>query len=218
MGRPQTPFHLITAFSSSPFGGNPAAVVLLDTNSSPDLLSKISQNLNQPIITFISPDPAPSTDPQVLKYLVRYYVGIGKEIPICGHGTLAASKLVFSLPATQAANVHTVQYTTSELSNGATLIAKKLDDGFIQIDLPSTVPGHVSDEEKVRLKTHVDKAFGRDVKINDIKTGGKVYAPCRSLMVLKHSARTRYSTVARFVACRCHDRIGRSRRPRWVDR
>jgi predicted PhzF superfamily epimerase YddE/YHI9 len=141
----------------------------------------------------------------VVKYLARFYVSNGKEVPICGHGTLAASKLVFSMPATQAANVHTIQYTTGELTGGATLIATKWEDEFIQIDLPSTVPGHVSDEEKARLKTHVDKAFGRDVKINDIKTGGKVYAPCRSSMVLNRSARTRYLIVVRLVAFRYHD-------------
>lgn len=217
MGRPQTPFHLVAAFTSSPYGGNPAAVVFLDVSSPKDLLGKISQNLNQPIITFISPDPVPSTDPQVLKYLARFYVSNGKEVPICGHGTLAASELIFSMPTTQAA-IHTIQYTTGELTGGATLIATKWEDGFIQIDLPSTVPGHVSDEEKARLKTHVDKAFGRDVKINDIKTGGKVYEQCRSSMVLQKVAGTRYSTVTLLVAYRHHDRTGRGRRPCWIDR
>lgn len=205
MGRTQTPFHLVAAFTSSPFGGNPAAVVFLDATSPTDILGKISQNFNQPITAFISPDPAPSADPQVLKYLIRFYVSNGTEIPICGHGTLAASKLIFSTPATQAANVHTIQYTAGELTGGATLIATKWENDFIQIDLPSTVPGHISDEEKARLKTHVDKAFGRDVRIIDIKTGGKVYEQCGSSLVLNHFARTRYSHIAHLVACRRHD-------------
>ena len=100
----------------------------------------------------------------------------GKEVPICGHGTLAAAKVLFEQPAVIATGAHTIHFKTS---NGNTLKAVKLEDGFIEIDLPSAVLGVLSDDEKIKLKTSVDKAFGRNVVIHDIKTGGESYEPCR---------------------------------------
>lgn len=171
------PYYLLTAFSTSPFGGNPAAVVFLDPYSlSLEKQGKIAQNLNQPVITFVSPMSLPSDDDEIEVRNIRFFAPVGKEIPICGHATLAAGKAIFGMPEIVARGVHTILFNTP---SGEALIAAKLDDGFVQIRLPATIPGSVSVEEKAKLKPFVDKAFGRDVTIKDIKNGGKVYPDCK---------------------------------------
>ena len=54
--------------------------------------------------------------------------------------------------------------------SGARLVAIKLEDGFIEIELPSGVPVKVSSEE-TRLTPSVNKAFGREVLIKGIRHG-----------------------------------------------
>ncbi|KAF8913249.1 hypothetical protein CPB84DRAFT_532790 [Gymnopilus junonius] len=167
------PYYLVTAFSTSPFGGNPAALVFLEPSSIPfEELGKIAQNLNQPVITFVSPASLPSDDDKIEVRNIRFSAPVGKEIPICGHGTLAAGQVMFGMPEIVARGVHTIMFKTSR---GETLTAVKLDDGFVQIRLPAAIPGSVSDEDKAKLKPFIDKAFGRDVAIQDIKNGGKIY-------------------------------------------
>ncbi|KAJ3501445.1 hypothetical protein NLJ89_g9337 [Agrocybe chaxingu] len=166
-------FFLVTAFSSSAFGGNPAGIVFLDTTLPPDYLGKIAQTLNQPMISVVSPVPLPSDNLKATAYSVRFFATSGKEVQICGHGTLAAAKVIFELPEVASSEVDTIHFKNLY---GNTLTAVKRENGFVELKIPSTVPGDVSDEEKARLKVYVDKAFGRDVKITDMKTGGSVYS------------------------------------------
>ncbi|KAF8973498.1 hypothetical protein BDZ97DRAFT_1911985 [Flammula alnicola] len=175
MSSTRAPFALVTAFTSSPFGGNPAAVVFLDSTSLPlDYVGEIAKNLNQPMMSLVSNTPLPSEDDKILVRSIRFFASNGKEVPICGHATLATARVLFSSPEVQASGAHTIHFKNG---TGATLTAVKLDDGFIEIELPSTVPGDVSADELARLKTFIDKAFGRDVVIKNVKTGGKVYEP-----------------------------------------
>ncbi|CAA7268030.1 unnamed protein product [Cyclocybe aegerita] len=166
-----TQFSLVTAFSSSAFGGNPAGIIFLDPTLPPDYLGKIAQTLNQPMISVVSPVPLPSDDPKATVYSVRFFATNGEQI--CGHGTLAAAKVIFELPEAASSEVDTIHFKNLY---GNTLTAIKRENGFIELKIPSTVPDDVSDEEKARLKSYVNKAFSRNVKINDMKTGGSVYS------------------------------------------
>ncbi|KAF9556403.1 Diaminopimelate epimerase-like protein [Agrocybe pediades] len=156
MAATSVPFYLLTAFTSSPFAGNPAAVVIVDTEAYPsETYAKISATLSQPMTAFVSPSNLPSEEAGTIVRSVRYIVSTGYEIPICGHATLAVGKALFDMPDIAQSN---------------------LDGGFYQIRLPSTIPGTIADAEKARLKALVDKAFGRDVAVVDIKTGGETYS------------------------------------------
>jgi len=169
-----SPFALVSVFTSKRFGGNPAAVAFVDVSLPLEYLGGLSANFNQPMLCCVSPTSLPSDDNKIVVRNIRFVVSNGKEVPICGHGTLAAAKALFEQPEVVASEAHTIHFKNP---NGDTLKAVKLEDGFIEIELPSSVPGVLSDEEKTKLKTFVDKAFGRAVVINDIKTGGKVYEP-----------------------------------------
>jgi predicted PhzF superfamily epimerase YddE/YHI9 len=124
----------------------------------------------------VSPTSLISEVPGVERRSIRFFTPIGDiEPPVCGHGTLAASKAIFDLPEVRAAGTNVVHFETSF---GKRLEATKLEDGWIEIEIPATTPGDVGDDDKRRLKGHVDRAFGRDVRIKDIKTGGSVYKTC----------------------------------------
>jgi len=144
------------------------------TSDSEDDLSKIAANLNQPVLSVVSCEPLPSADEGVLMHSIRFVLPTGLEIPLCGHGTIAASKVLFASPEVQAKGIHTVYFKTI---SGATLKAVQLSDGFIEIELPAADIESASPEEQTKIKSHLDKAFGRDVRVKDIKVGsGSTYA------------------------------------------
>ena len=96
-------------------------------------------------------------------------VSNGKEVAICGHGTLAAAKIIFTQLGPGQENVNTIHF---RCVSGAKLVAIKREDGFIEIELPSGVLVKVSNEEEFRLTSIVNKAFGREVLIKSIGRGG----------------------------------------------
>ena len=174
------PFSIAVAFSDNPFGGNPAAVVFLDTFLPLEELLKVARNFNQPILVVVSPTSlTPETGVSgVERRSIRFFTPRGDfEPPICGHGTLAAAKVIFDLPEVIAAGKNVIHFETAF---GKRLEATRLEDGWIQIEIPSTTPSDIDDDEKKRLKGFVDKAFGRDVKIKDTKMGGSIYEHCES--------------------------------------
>ena len=170
------PFALVSAFTSKPFGGNPAAVAFVDVSLPLEYLGGLAANLNQPVLSCVSPTPLPSDDKKIVVHRIRFFVSNGKELPICGHGTVAAARVLFEQPAVITTGAHTIHFKNT---NGDIFKAVKLEDGFIEIDLPSADPTVLSDDEKTKLKASVDKAFGRNVVVHNIKTGGELYEPCR---------------------------------------
>ncbi|TFK41953.1 hypothetical protein BDQ12DRAFT_677435 [Crucibulum laeve] len=165
-------FFIATAFSSRAFAGNPAAIVLIDLDTSSDILSGIAQNLNQPMTVFVSPSPRPSHDNSetIIIFGIRFFAPNGGEVPICGHGTVAAAKAMANIPGLISEKVETIEFQT--LTHGS-IIATKLDDGWIEILLPAPVTQDVSSDERKRLTPIMNKMFGREVAINNIAHGGK---------------------------------------------
>ena len=176
-------FALITAFTTnaSVYAGNTAAIVFLDPLLPLDVLGKIARNFNQPITTIVSPTSDTSDNDKSITRHVRHMMPNGKEIAICGHGTLAASKILFTQLGPGQENVDTIHF---RCVSGARLVAIKREDGFIEIELPSGVLVEVRSEEESRLTSVVNKAFGREVLIKSIKRGGTgVYNDCKYIQV-----------------------------------
>lgn len=99
------------AFASKPFSGNPAAVCLLPKQVLP-LTDEIRQaiaaenNLSETAFLEECPDCQRATgegeshdgfDGNQEKYILRWFTPV-KEVPLCGHATMAAAAVVFSLP------------------------------------------------------------------------------------------------------------------------
>lgn len=83
-------FHL-DAFTTTPFGGNPAAVVPLVSQEifdSDERLQKLAAEFNMPATAFYLRQANNSS------IQIKWFTP-SKRIPICGHGTLAASHVLF---------------------------------------------------------------------------------------------------------------------------
>ena len=176
------PFSIATAFSDKLFGGNPAAVIFLDTSLPFEELAKIARNLNQPVLVVVSPtslasDESENEESRIERRSIRFISRRGDLEPaVCGHGTLVATKVMFDLPEVKASKI------CFETTSGEHLEAIRLEEGWFEIEIPAITPVDVDDDEKKRLKGYVDEAFGRDVKVNDIKTGrNTIYHTCKIL-------------------------------------
>lgn len=80
-------FFVVDAFTSSVFRGNPAAVCVLDNFLSDELMQNIAFELNLADTAFV----VPAGD----VYQIRWFTP-QVEIGLCGHGTLAASHILWS--------------------------------------------------------------------------------------------------------------------------
>jgi PhzF family phenazine biosynthesis protein len=77
----------VDAFTSKPFGGNPAAVVPLDSWLADDLMLNIAAENNLSETAFFVPDGG--------KYHIRWFTPT-VEVNLCGHATLATSHVIFN--------------------------------------------------------------------------------------------------------------------------
>jgi len=80
------PLYHIDAFTSRVFGGNPAAVVLMEEWLPDDRLSAIAAENNLPETAFVIPRP----DISALRWFTP-----AVEMDLCGHATLAAAHVLF---------------------------------------------------------------------------------------------------------------------------
>ncbi|KAF8347051.1 hypothetical protein F5887DRAFT_1061085 [Amanita rubescens] len=131
-------FALAVAFSSNPFGGNPAAVVFMDLTQPDEVYEAIAKNLKQPMTAFV--DAKEVQMPRTAAFGIRFFLPYNAEVPVSGHALLATAEV-----------------------NGKILSARKGDDGSLEVRLPSGVPEEVSGKERARLIPYINKAFDREV-------------------------------------------------------
>ncbi|KAJ6611476.1 hypothetical protein B0H10DRAFT_2192905 [Mycena sp. CBHHK59/15] len=167
MTRP-LPFVLVAAFSKGPFEGNPAAVVFIDDELETEMLMKIGSNFNQPITSVVGRQIS-SDDQKVAAFNIRWFSPSMEEVPVCGHGTMAAARAVFERGLVPN-SVEIIEFHT--LTKGV-MRARKADQGRIEIRLPASTVEDVSSDERSKMATVVAKACGRDVGIKYIGKGSK---------------------------------------------
>ena len=81
-------FH-VDAFTSSPFGGNPAAVCLLESPLPDEVLQQIAAELFLPETAFLL------NDKEQDQYRLRWFTP-EQEMDLCGHATLATAHVMFN--------------------------------------------------------------------------------------------------------------------------
>jgi len=82
------PLYIIDSFTSEPFKGNPAGVVIADEPMDEARMQSIATELNFSETAFVSPLPDEES------WRIRYFSPL-MEIPLCGHATLASAKAMF---------------------------------------------------------------------------------------------------------------------------
>lgn len=120
-------FCVVDAFTDRPFAGNPAAVMLLDSFPDDDLLARIAAEHNYAETAFlVRREPG--------RYDLRWFTP-SVEVPLCGHGTLAAAHALVSEHGEDAAVLR------FETRSGA--LAVQRDGAGYVLDLPADLSGRV---------------------------------------------------------------------------
>ena len=123
--RMSCPIFQVDAFTSEPFSGNPAAVVILPAAASADWLQHVAAEMNLSETAFFvrRPDPADGFD-------LRWFTP-AVEIDLCGHATLASAHVLWqtgTLPVGDPAKFHT----------RSGLLTATPDGDWIELNFPAT--------------------------------------------------------------------------------
>ncbi|WP_346355595.1 PhzF family phenazine biosynthesis isomerase [Azotosporobacter soli] len=87
-------FYQVDAFSLLPFKGNPAAVCLLEQELPDATLQAIAAEMNLSETAFVQRLPGMDDWLAAATYHLRWFTPL-LEVPLCGHATLAAAKVLF---------------------------------------------------------------------------------------------------------------------------
>jgi PhzF family phenazine biosynthesis protein len=122
----KVPLFQVDAFTSEPFGGNPAAVVVLPKEADPAWMLNVAAEMNLAETAFLVPRADPAGD----GYDLRWF-SPAIEIDLCGHATLASAHALWEsgmLPRGTTARFHT---------KSGLLTAAPVGE-WIELDFPAT--------------------------------------------------------------------------------
>ena len=94
--------YIVDSFTKEPFKGNPAGVCFPEHELTEEKMLKIAQEFGLSETAFIQETNKTGT------YTIRYF-SPKKEIPLCGHATLASAKVLF-----QNRDENEIHFITSE--------------------------------------------------------------------------------------------------------
>lgn len=80
--------YQVDAFTDTPFTGNPAGVMIIDATMTTDWMQHLALEMNLSETAFILPSEK--------GYQIRYFTPT-REVPLCGHATLAAAHVLYEL-------------------------------------------------------------------------------------------------------------------------
>lgn len=118
------PIYQVDAFTTTVFGGNPAAVIPLEAWLPADLMQKIAAENNLSETAFLVKTAQ--------GYHIRWFTP-GFEIDLCGHATLASA---FVIKNYIDSTVDTIEFTTEKVGSLRTLC----NDGMLTLDFPARMP------------------------------------------------------------------------------
>lgn len=119
---------VVDAFTDSVFGGNPAAVIIIDEWLSDDLMQSIAAENNLSETAFLALADAST-------YQIRWFSPL-TEIAFCGHATLASAFVLFN----QTPELTSLKFSAREVGE---ILLEKSESGKIQMDFPNTKPKKV---------------------------------------------------------------------------
>ena len=141
--------YIVDAFTSQVFQGNPAAVCVLDSPLSEDLMQKITMENSLSETAFAVPEGA--------RWRLRWFTP-GGEIDLCGHATLAAAYVLFRFYCPKAEEI-----AFATLS-GLLMVRRK--GGVLEMDFPAYAlrPVPVTDDMERAIGVRPAEAWmGRDL-------------------------------------------------------
>lgn len=147
------PLFVVDAFTETAFGGNPAAVCLLDAPAEPEWMQAVAAEMNLSETAFVTPAGA--------EFGLRWFTPT-VEVPLCGHATLASAHVLWEgwLPLDVSARFQTA----------SGLLTCTRSEDLIEIDLPADPP------EPVAVTSDLTDALGIEVLEAATSRVGKVVA------------------------------------------
>lgn len=113
----------VDAFTGSAFGGNPAAVCLLDSPAEAGWMQSVATEMNLSETAFLVPaDPG--------RWSLRWFTP-AVEVDLCGHATLASAHVLWDVGL--GAGLERLEFDT----RSGVLGACRLDEGVIELDFPA---------------------------------------------------------------------------------
>lgn len=146
--------YIVDSFTDKPFKGNPAGVCILNQQMTDEQMQSIAKELGLSETAFIKLINKPN------KYSIRYFSPI-MEIPLCGHATLASSKVLFEINPTMT-DIHFKNIQDLDL-----MIKKH--KGKIEMEFPiyDTIPQNPTDEllQALGIEKISSSAFNKETNI-----------------------------------------------------
>jgi PhzF family phenazine biosynthesis protein len=121
---------IVDSFTSEPFKGNPAGVCFPDLQLDDATMLRIANEFGLSETAFVESTPSPDT------FKIRYF-SPKKEIPLCGHATLASAKVIFA-----SAKETAIHFITIE--NLDLLVTKEGDEITMEFPVYDVIPTTVS--------------------------------------------------------------------------
>ncbi|HEY3722298.1 MAG TPA: PhzF family phenazine biosynthesis protein [Acidimicrobiia bacterium] len=150
------PLFIVDAFTEAAFGGNPAAVCLLDAPADPEWMQAVAAELNLSETAFVIPAGA--------AFGLRWFTP-AVEVDLCGHATLASAHVLWEgwLPLAVDARFET---------HSGELVCTRAGD-LIEMNLPADPPepiavtGELSDALGVEVTDAAQSRVGRLLALTD---------------------------------------------------
>jgi len=117
------PYYEVSAFTTNPFGGNPAGVCLLEAWLPDSVLQSIAANNNLAETAFVVP--------RGNDFDLRWFTPM-VEMDLCGHATLAAASVLFTERGLKASEVR--------FHSRSGVLAVSRSEGALTLDFPSRPP------------------------------------------------------------------------------
>lgn len=161
---PTLPYTVVDAFTSAPFKGNPAAVIVLPSPLPDATLQSIAAEFNLSETAFITPIDSASG-----KFGLRWFTPT-LEVALCGHATLASAHVLFSSSGILPGSVNVIEFQTNV---SGILTAKRLNGGKIELEFPAGEPTAVSPERDELVRKAINELFSNaeNLVVKSVVTG-----------------------------------------------
>jgi predicted PhzF superfamily epimerase YddE/YHI9 len=190
------PLYIVDAFSSSPFGGNPAGVCILPAAQDPEWMQSVAAELNVSETAFVYPANG--------AFHLRWFAPAA-EVALCGHATVATSHILWStgiLKEGQDAEYDTLSGRLTATKEGS----------WVNLNFPSLVAEEMPAPDGLLEAVGVSALFvGRsrfdvliEVESEDQVRGAKpdfaqlIKAPVRGTILTARSNSSEFDFVSRF--------------------
>ncbi len=188
------PLYVVDAFTTQPFAGNPAAVVVLPPDHAPDpaWMQAVAAEMRLSETAFVQ---SVSDEPL---FSLRWFTPAA-EVQLCGHATLATCHALWSTERADPSEPLLFETLSGRLS------CVRTPDGAVRMDFPATIP------EESKLPDGLLEAMGLDSVVSGWRSRFDylLELPDRAAVeAVRPDFRALHDTAARGIVVTARDDVG----------